>query len=233
MSTLALHTIRFHQLLQRVRRPLTQLAEQLALEQHTPVVDRLLMQLIKDHQGEFSGGAPRIVSALRTRSDVAIFMISDSADAPATKVLKLPLTLDAQQSIKLHHKVVEALHSQHELVDFCALVPRALAWGVFEGQAYYLETALPGIVTSDLIRQRKDPTSLKRTAIQAILQLHTGTLRREVVDDMLFAAIAGNDLALLYQLADRWPDAALLRDKLRSLEGILRSQIYGRELSFA
>jgi aminoglycoside phosphotransferase (APT) family kinase protein len=233
MSTLALHTMRFHQLLQRVRRPLAQLAEQLVLEQHTPVVDRLLMQLIKEHQGEFSGRVPQIVSALRTRSDVAIFMISDSPGAPATKVLKLPLTIDAQQSIKLHHKVVDALHNQRELEDFCALVPRALAWGVFEGQAYYLETALPGIVTSDLIRQRNDPTSLKQTAIQAILRLHTGTLRREVVDDMLFATIAGNDLALLYQLAERWPEAALLRDKLRSLEAILRCQIYGRELSFA
>jgi len=233
MSTLALHTMRFHQLLQRVRRPLKQLVEQLALEQHTPIVDRLLMQLIKDHQGEFSGSVPRIASALRTRSDVAIFMISDIAGAPATKVLKLPLTLDAQQSIKLHHKVVDALRNQPELEDFCVLVPRALAWGVFEGQAYYLETALPGMVTSNLIRQRKDPTSLKQNAVHAILRLHTGTLRREVVDDMLFAAIAGNDLALLYQLAERWPEAALLRHKLQSLEAILRSQIYGRELCFA
>jgi Phosphotransferase enzyme family len=233
MSTLALRTLRFHQLLQRVRRPLAQFVEQLALEQHTPVVDRLLMQLIKDHQGEFSGGAPRIVSALRTRSDVAMFMISDIAGAPATKILKLPLTPDAQQSIKLHHKAVDALHNQHELQEFCALVPRALAWGIFEGQAYYLETALPGIVTSDLIRQRNDPTPLKQAAIQAILRLHVGTLRREIVDDVLFAAIAGNDLALLYQLAERWSEAALLRAKLQSLEAILRGQMHGRELSFA
>jgi len=233
MSTLALHTMRFHQLLQRVRRPLVHLVEQLALEQHTPVVDRLLMQLSKDHQAMSLGGAPRIVNAFRTRSDVAVFMISDMATGAVTKVLKLPLTPDAQQSIKLHHKVIDTLHSQYELQEFCALVPRALAWGVFEGQAYYLETALPGIVTSDLIRQRNDSTTLKQASVQAILRLHAGTLRREIVDDVLFAAIAGDDLALLYQLAERWPEAALLHDKLQSLEAILRNQLYGRELSFA
>ena len=74
---------------------------------------------------------------------------------------------------------------------------------------------------------------LKQAAVQAILRLHAGTLHREIVDDVLFATIAGNDLALLYQLAERWPEAALLRSKLQSLEAILRSQLYGRELSFA
>lgn len=233
MSTLALHTIRFHELLQRVRRPLRQLVEQLALEQHTPVVDRLLMQLIKDHQGEFNGGVPRIVSALRTRSDVAIFMVSDVTGGAITKVLKLPLTQEAVQSITLHRQVITTLHGLPKLQEFCSLVPRALTWGLFEGQAFYLETALPGIVTSDLIRQQIDPTSLKQVAIQAILRLHAGTLRRELVDDLLFAAIAGNDLALLYEMAEHWPETALLRAKLQSLEAILRGQLYGRELPFA
>jgi len=230
MSALALHTMRFHQLLRRVRRPLARLIEQLALEQHTPVIDRLLMQLIKDHQGEFSGSTPRIVRSLRTRSDLAVFMIGDIAGAPATKVLKLPLTPDAQQSTTLHRQVVTTLHGLPELQEFCSLVPRALAWGRFEGQAYYLETALGGVAASDLVRQQAEPAMFKQQATRAILQLQAGTVRRELVDETLFATLAGNNLALLYRLTERWPDAALLRDKLQLIETCLRSQIAGREL---
>src|SRR5215216_2223990 len=232
MASLALRTMRFHQLLRRVRRPLRQFVEQRALNRHIGLVQRLLMQLAVDQQSEFVDTAPRIVRAIRTRSDVAVFMIGESSTSAVTKVLKLPLTQEAEHSTTLHRQVVTTLHCLPKLLEFCSLVPRALAWGRFEGQAYYLETALGGVAASDLVRQQAEPAMLKQKAIHAILQLHAGTLRRQLVDETLFATLVGNNLALLYRLAERWPEATLLRNKLLLIETILRHQIAGRELPF-
>ena len=233
MADLALHTTRVHQLLRRVRQPLAQFAQHWALKKYTALVERLLAQLIKNRQGEFGEAAPQITYAMRTRSDVAIFLLCDKFGQIPTKVLKLPLTQDAERSTALHRHMVETLHSRPELQTFCALVPRALAWGIFEGQAYYLETALDGIAASDLIRKHLEPHTLKQAATEAILQLHHGTLDRQLVDERIFAALVGNDLALLYRSADHWPEAKLLQAKLKALESLLRCQIYGRELPFA
>lgn len=233
MADMALNTTRVHQLLRRVRQPLAQIAQRWALKKYTALVERLLAQLIKNHQGEFGGANPRITHAMRTRSDVAVFLLSDVSGGPATKVLKLPLTPDAERSTALHRQMVETLHSRSELRGFCEAVPRALAWGMFEGQAYYLETALDGVAASDVVRKRLNLSVLKQVATQAILQLHCGTLVRQQVDESVFAACVGNDLALLYRSAAGWPEAELLRTKLKALEELLRNQIYGRELPFA
>lgn len=233
MADLALHTTRVHQLLRRVRQPFAQFRQKWALKKYAALVDRLLAQLIKSRQAEFGGATPHIAFAMRTRSDVAIFLLSDAFGYAPTKVLKLPLTPDAERSTALHRHMVETLHSRAELQGFCTLVPRALAWGIFEGQAYYLETALDGVAASDLIRKRLEPSTLKQAATHAILQLHRGTLDPQLVDERVFAALVGNDLALLYRAADRWPEATLLHTKLKALEALLRCQMYGRELPFA
>jgi aminoglycoside phosphotransferase (APT) family kinase protein len=54
-----------------------------------------------------------------------------------------------------------------------------------------------------------------------------------VMDDTIFARLAGDDLALLHRLAERWPETAALRQKLRLLEELLRRQLHGRELPFS
>jgi aminoglycoside phosphotransferase (APT) family kinase protein len=45
--------------------------------------------------------------------------------------------------------------------------------------------------------------------------------------------LAGDDLALLGQLAAGWPETALLRQQLARLEAELRVQLYGSELPFS
>jgi aminoglycoside phosphotransferase (APT) family kinase protein len=233
MVNLAVHTTRFRRLLGHVRRPLVQFAEQRLLDRQMPLVGRLLAQLIAERRGEFAGATAQVTRALRTRSDVAVFMLGEVPTGPITKILKLPLTRDAEQSTAQHHQVVETLHRLPELQSFCALVPRALAWGQFEGRPYYLETALVGEAASDLVRQQAEPALFKESATRVLLQLHAGTACRQLVDEALFDTIAGNDLAILYRLAERWPKPALLRGKLQSVEAILRRHVAGRELPFA
>jgi aminoglycoside phosphotransferase (APT) family kinase protein len=233
MVRLSLHTTQFQQLLRRVRRPLVQLVEQRALDRYVPLVGRLLAQLAHELPGQFPQGAPAIVRGIRTRSDVAVFLLGERPANQVSVVLKLPLSRDAERSTELHRQVVATLHERAELHEFCRLVPRALAWGTFEGQAYYLETALDGVAASDLLRQQAAPAQLKQAASAAIGQLHRGTLQRVQVDDTLFATIAGNDLAALARMAEGWPEPALLRSRVQALEALLRQEIFGRELPFA
>jgi hypothetical protein len=89
------------------------------------------------------------------------------------------------------------------------------------------------VAASDLVRRQAEPASLLRDATQAIGLLHHATARHALVGEALFGRLAGDDLALLRQLADRWPEAQLLARKLDELGGLLREALLGRELPFA
>src|SRR5581483_11120682 len=129
----------------RVRRPLAQFVEHRALDRYVPQVGRLLAQLAQEQPSLALQSAPAIVRGIRTRSDVAVFLLGERPASQVSLVLKLPLTREAEQSTELHRQVVATLHGYPDLQEFCRLVPRPLAWGTFEGQAYYLETALDGV----------------------------------------------------------------------------------------
>lgn len=66
----------------------------------------------------------------------------------------------------------------------------------------------------------------------AIWKLHLSMAQRRSVDALAFAKLAGDDLALLYRLGQHWPEPALLRDKLQSVEALLRCRLIGSELPF-
>jgi aminoglycoside phosphotransferase (APT) family kinase protein len=233
MSELALQNTLIERLLRRVRKPWTRYTAKKALDRHTAFAAQLLAKLAQDGQTAISDRPFRVSSALLTRSDVVVALIAAGASDEPRLVLKLPLTPDAERSTTGHRQVVMLLHQLPELESFCALVPRAVAWGDYEGVPYYVETALPGIGAGDLVRRQAEPATMKQEAARLIRQLHLGTMQRRVVDDAQFARLAGDDLALLSQLAERWPEAALLRQKLAQLEAQLRSQIYGHDLPFS
>jgi hypothetical protein len=107
-----------------------------------------------------------------------------------------------------------------------------LAWGEFEGQNYYLETALGGVAANDLVRRKAEPDSFKADAVRAIRRLHTGSAQRRVVGSEGFARLAGDDFAVLYQHSAGWPAADTMRDALQSLEAFLRRKFIGLDLPF-
>lgn len=232
MAIPALRSTDLQRLLHRVQRPWLRYVEQRAIGRYSAQASRLLDQLARNGQGEFESGTPHVADALITRSDVVILMLSDSSSASPTKVLKLPLTPDAEHSTSLHRQVVTTLHSMPMLRSFYTLVPRALAWGTFEDKSYYLETALAGEVASDLVRRRAEPTTFKHEAVRAIRQLHLGTAQRRVVDAAAFTQLVGDDLAVLYQQSEHWPAPALMRDALQSIEATLRRRLIGLDLPF-
>jgi aminoglycoside phosphotransferase len=232
IGTIALRAARLQRLLQRAQRPWTRYVERRALERYSALAGRLFAQLDRTGQGGLARATPQITAALITRSDVAVLLVNDLAAGPANQVLKLPLTAAACHSTTLHRQVLAELHAQPALRDFCTLVPQPLAWGVFEDQEYYLETALDGLAASDLVRQDRTPAALKREAVWAIRKLHLSTAQRRSVDALAFAKLAGDDLALLYRLGQHWPEPALLRDKLQSVEALLRRRLIGSELPF-
>lgn len=232
MAIPAIRSTDLQRLLRRVQRPWLRYVEQRALSRYSALAGRLLEQLACNGQIESAGGTAHVTSALITRSDVVVLMLSSSPAATPTQVLKLPLTADAERSTTQHRQVVTTLHGMPMLRSFYALVPRALAWGAFEDQIYYLETAIAGEVASDLVRRRAEPASFKHEAVRAIRQLHLGTAQRRVVDTAAFARLAGDDLGSLYQQSERWPVPTLMRDALQSLEALLRRRLVGLDLPF-
>lgn len=233
MSELVLHNTLLQRLLRQVRKPWTRYLAQKELRRQTAFAERLLAHLVRDGQAEPAAGALCVRSALITRSDIVAAMIADRAAGETRMVLKLPLTPDAERSTTGHRQVVMMLHRMPALRAFCALVPRPIAWGDYAGRPYYLETALPGTGAADKVRRHAEPVWMKRDAACLIRQLHLGTLQRRVVDDTLFARLAGDDLALMRRLAARWPEAALLHRQLDQLEELLRAQLHARELPFS
>jgi aminoglycoside phosphotransferase (APT) family kinase protein len=231
MSQLALHNTLIQRLIRRARKPWKQYTAKKALGGQIALAERLLAQLRRD--GQISDVPLKVSSALLTRSDVVVAMIAGEASDEPHMVLKLPLTPDAERSTTGHRQVVMQLHQLPALQSFCELVPRAIAWGDYEERPYYLETALPGIGASELVRRQAEPATMKQESARLIRQLHLATMQRRIVDDALFARLAGDDLALLGQLAAGWPETALLRQQLARLEAELRVQLYGSELPFS
>jgi hypothetical protein len=233
MIDLALRSMRFHRLLKRVGRPWQRHAERKAIGRYSEYAGRLLGQLADDGQVGFGGAAPQITHAMRTRSDVVVMLLDCAGSQQPRQILKLPLTPGAEQSTAYHRQVVMGLHQMPALERFCALVPRSLTWGEYERQSYYIETALPGIGAGELLRERREPATLLHDATRAILDLHCATAQRQVVDERVFARLAGDDLSKLRQRAQHWPEAALLLRRLRALEELLRSSLIGCDLPFA
>lgn len=233
MIKLAIRTTRFHRLLRHVQRPWTRHLERRALERYTAFAYRLLDRLTKDGHIDFEGATPVITKALQTRSDVIVLLVGKAGAADASLILKLPLTPDAQRSTTSHRQVVMSLHQLPDLGGMSRLIPSALTWGEYEQQAYYLETALPGLAVNELVRTRNEPHSLKSDAVAAIRQLHLATAQRLVVDESVFRELVGGELAQLRQLAPRWPEAPMLTLQLQAIEELLRRQLLGRELPFS
>ena len=233
MSELALHNTFIQRLMRRVRKPWTRYTMRKELGRQVEFAERLLVQLARDGQLGPAGRSPRITSTMLTRSDGVVALVAAGDQDEPRLVLKLPLTPDAERSTTGHRQVVVTLHEMPELRSFCEFVPRPIAWGDQHGRPYYVETALPGVGAADLVRRQAEPAELRQDAARLIRQLHLATLRRQVVDDILFARVAGDDLALLRQLAAGWPEAGLLAHQLDRLEDLLRRQVAGSELPFS
>jgi aminoglycoside phosphotransferase (APT) family kinase protein len=233
MSQLALPNALIQRVIRRVRKPWTRHVAREELGRQAAFAEQLLVQLARDGQLGPDAESLYITSTVLTRSDVMVALIGARGPEQPRLVLKLPLTPDAARSTTDHRQVVSTLHELPTLQAFCAYVPRAVAWGDLQGRLYYLETALPGVGAADLVRRQAEPVSMMQDAAHLIAQLHLGTLRRRMVDQALFARLAGDDLALLRQLVVGWPETALLRQKLSQLEWLLYSQIAGRELPFS
>jgi aminoglycoside phosphotransferase (APT) family kinase protein len=219
--------------MRRVRKPWTRYIARKELGHQTAFAEQILLQLARDGQLGSDAESLHITSTVLTRSDVVVALISACGQHEPRLVLKLPLTPDAERSTTDHRQVIVTLHKLPELHTFCTFIPRAVAWGDQHGRPYYVETALPGIGAADLVRRQAEPVTMMRDAAHLIGQLHLGTLRRQIVDEALFARLAGDGLALLRQFVGGWPEAALLRQKLEQLDELLRSQIAGRELPFS
>ena len=233
MSELALPNPLIQRVMRRVRKPWTRYVARKELGRQAAFAEQTMARLARDGQLGPDAESLHITSTVLTRSDVVVALIGIRAQDEPRLVLKLPLTPDAERSTTDHRQVVVTLHKLPELHAFCAFVPRAVAWGDQYGRPYYVETALPGIGAADLVRRQAEPVSMMRDAAHLIGQLHLGTLRRLMVDETLFARLAGDSLALLGSLVGGWPEAVLLRQKLEQLDELLRNQIAGHELPFS
>jgi aminoglycoside phosphotransferase (APT) family kinase protein len=197
------------------------------------VLAHTLLERLREEGQIPSDAATRVVRAIRTRSDVIVMMLGDARSGETTCVLKLPLTAGAEQSTAEHRKVVMAMHQTPGLEQFCAFVPKPMAWGEHDRQAYYLESALAGVAAADLIRKHREPASLVRQAFETIWPLQEATAQRQLVDEAVFTRLAGEDLARLRRLAASWPEPALLARKLDALEILLRCTMLGSTLPFS
>lgn len=215
--------------LRRLRRPWANYWASQAIAQRRDLVARLLPQLAAD--GTLPPGPiPDVLAVQLTRSAVVIARTDTGHSGKMGLVVKLPLTAEAEQSLLRHREVLTTLRQRPELEVIQPLLPQPVAWGEFDHQVYYVETALPGEPSGALVDDPGSRRSMQEAASRAIEQLHAGTVRYQQVDSATFARLAGDDLALLERLAARWPHPSALRDALARLEEQLRQCLWGQTL---
>lgn len=215
-------------LVRSLSRGRSRLLARVTLAREAVLAHRILTDLVRSGNVQGSDNDIVIVNTFVTRSDVLVAFVGDSMSDELTAVLKLPITLHAEQSLARHRQAITHIHQLPGLDGFRALVPKAMRWGSFEGRAYHLESVLEGQAASGMLRSPGISERLRRSAADALLSLQMCTLDRCTVDEALFDRVAGDDLRFLELLVAAWPGASLLRQQLGEVERRLREELLGR-----
>lgn len=170
------------------------------------------------------------------RSDTGVAIVPiGPPDGPAQLMIKFADTGPALDALRAQQLRLAGLHADPRLAGWAAMAPRVLHAGLAEAIPYFVETALPGLPASRLVRDTQVRERLLPMAAELIadLQARSGTPGR--VDDALLEDWVERPLrAVATTLERRGGAAGDGRDAhgaLKMLGKELRTALAGRDVT--
>ncbi len=112
-----------------------------------------------------------------------------------------------------------ACNADPRVAGWTTLMPRVVAEGALGGHAYFVETALPGVAASRLVRDEQVRRRLLPVAAGTIAELHARTAVATRVDDAILDRWIDGPAEGIARLLERWhatgPDSRAALDALR------------------
>jgi aminoglycoside phosphotransferase (APT) family kinase protein len=165
------------------------------------VVRALAPEILAKHSESLPTSRGAVVShAELTSTGMAVVFLARIAGEPPCAVLKMPLTAGALRGLERETLALEALHADGRLGEWRSLLPRPCVCGSIEGQAYRVDSALPGRPIPERL-MAADPGGAWRAAAETIGHLHAVTATR-LPDD--------------FDRAEQWVDTHLRELESRS-----------------
>jgi aminoglycoside phosphotransferase (APT) family kinase protein len=185
-------------------------------------VDRILAHL--GDGGHLAHGSRRLTSYFVRPKGVAVLVLGTPGEGA---VLRLPLDAHAAATCERHHRALEAFAADRRLPPGVhRLFPVPLAAGTFEGQPFFLESAVPGEVGRRYYaRSARRYDRAIASAAEVLRLLRRATEAPVLIDEAEFARLCGDWLAELRGLV-----AEPLQAPLTALERELRSVLVGATL---
>jgi hypothetical protein len=162
----------------------------------------LAAEILASHWESLPGDGRRaaVSRAELTSTGMAVVFLAPIGASPCA-VLKLPLTSGAVRGLERETMALGALHDDDRLGTWRSLLPRPCARGSIEGQAYRVDSVLPGRPILGPVMASADPGGPWRAAAEAICRLHDATATRLPGD---------------FDRAELWVDVHLRELELRS-----------------
>lgn len=151
---------------------------------------------------------------------------------PAELFVKFADTEHALDALRAQRSRLDRLHADPRLAGWTALMPRVVHEGVIDGRTFFVETALPGIPASRLVRDEVVRQRLLPVATAAIAELHARTATATRIDDAILDRwIDGPIEAIARTLERRRTARPEIRAGLDALRRELRAGLLGRDAS--
>ena len=120
---------------------------------------------------------------METSEDTAVITLGTRGH-PSAVILKLPQTESAVHRLRWQAEVLTTLHADPRLDGWSGLLPKVLAEGQAAGQAYTVESVVPGINACTVLSNPESCARMQAAAAAGIGELHrrTGVLTKVNAD---------------------------------------------------
>lgn len=166
-----------------------------------------------------------VLSAQQTSTGMLVVKLGAPRGDPVV-VAKLPRTPAARRAQERESAVLEGLRADGRLGAWRDRLPRPLAEGVIEGQAYRIDVALKGRPPHEWVRRSATGHRARDLAAEVIEVLHRATAEDVLVDDRVLERWVEVPTETLMRLS-----RGSARSRLERMAGQLRDAISGRTLS--
>jgi O-antigen/teichoic acid export membrane protein/aminoglycoside phosphotransferase len=178
------------------------------------LLPRIIQALPPDVSTRQTDWAVRWVANNDTNTIVAYL---ESRDGSSPIVVKLPASQKEFESLQRQANNLTTLYRDKRLAGWNQLLPVNLFQGYVDGQAYFVERALPGKAAFDLVDSTQAYQTVLDLAAAEIGILHRSTARQAMVDSDLLKTWIKEPLERLQQLCMH---NAMLNDCLKSVENL-------------
>ena len=190
-------------------------------------LSRMAPQLVAAAVPEASPGAWRTESIALSDTSVAVAVVGCAGSARRV-VVKLPSTVEGAESLRRQADALAALHADHRLGGWLHLVPRTLAQGEVDGDAYWVEEALPGTPVTAPALRRAGERAVLDDAVRLIDDFHARTSERRLLDDATVRAWVERPLRSIERRVAGLAGPDRCTDSLHRLGAELSAVLVGR-----